>query len=309
MMSDRRNWRRWNTRKNKCTHESLAVELLVCLLAIRTSRRINDTFCPRAGESGESAPPEWILSTVPGTNLLPLSPLQVDWMNTTQLNTIRHFVFFFLSRYVQVHNDVPAVSAADKQTYAQCRTYSSEKPESHLSISCLGKAADLILLWEFRVVFKILNAAVLRVRLGNWRRGWNWKGFSNRKQKTEKRNWPGQCSQAGKGLEGRSRPAALSSLSASPLQCLQPWRDSQKKMKICKTYSKKMKICKYAKRWKYAKDKIFLRRVAALRSSWWRALAGGAGSASYIWSLNGGEGQHKNCGEGQHESFFKTISL
>ena len=69
-----------------------------------------------------------------------LSPLQVDWMNTTQLNTIRHFVFFFLSRYVQVHNDVPAVSAADKQTYAQCRTYSSEKPESHLSISCLGKS-------------------------------------------------------------------------------------------------------------------------------------------------------------------------
>ena len=78
-----------------------------------------------------------------------------------------------------------------------------------------------------------------------------------------------------------------------------------------------MKICKYAKRWKYAKDKIFLRRVAALRSSWWRALAGGAGSASYIWSLNGGEdqhkscgeGQHKSCGEGQHESFFKTISF
>ena len=140
MMSDRRNWRRWNTRKNKCTHESLAVELLVCLLAIRTSRRINDTFCPRAGESGESAPPEWILSTVPGTNLLPLSPLQVDWMNTTQLNTMGHVVFFFLSRYLQVHNDVPAVSAADKQTYAQCRTYSSEKPESHLSISCLGKS-------------------------------------------------------------------------------------------------------------------------------------------------------------------------
>ena len=93
----------------------------------------------------------------------------IEWIPHSWMG---HVVFFFLSRYLQVHNDVPAVSAADKQTYAQCRTCSSEKPEIHSSISCLGKAADLILLWEFRVVFKILNAAILRVwRLENWRRG------------------------------------------------------------------------------------------------------------------------------------------
>ena len=104
MMSDQRNWRRWNTRKNKCTHESLAVELLVCLLAIRTSRRINDTFCPRVGESGESALPGWILSTVPGTNLLPFTV--AGWLNeyhTVEWDTLCSFFFPDICRFTMMY--------------------------------------------------------------------------------------------------------------------------------------------------------------------------------------------------------------
>ena len=110
-----------------------------------------------------------------------LSPLQVDWMNTTQLNGTRCVLFFFpdICRFTLMYLLFRLRTSKHMLSVAHTVLRS-------LKVTCQsaawGKAADLILLWEFRVVFKILNAAVLRVRLGNWRRGWNWKGFKNRKQ-------------------------------------------------------------------------------------------------------------------------------